>query len=97
MRHFRTLLAAVLAIVGATTGVAQTTYNLWLAGTQVTSNHLSGDPTSAVVDVTGLVNIILGKDNNQPYVYDHEAADVNEDSLITIADVTALVNIILGK
>ena len=50
-----------------------------------------------IADVTALVNIILGKDNHQPYVYDHEAADVNEDGLITIADVTALVNIILGK
>ena len=57
MRHFRTLLAALLAIVGATTGVAQTTYNLWLAGTQVTSNHLSGDPTSAVVNVTGISGV----------------------------------------
>ncbi len=57
MRHFRTLLAALLAIVGATTGVAQTTYNLWLAGTQVTSNHLSGDPTSADVNVTGISGV----------------------------------------
>ena len=50
-----------------------------------------------IADVTALVNIILGKDNVQPYKYDHDAADVNEDGPITIADVTALVNIILGK
>jgi hypothetical protein len=43
------------------------------------------------------VNIILGKDNTVPYIYDHEAANVNKDEVITIADVTALVNIILGK
>ena len=47
--------------------------------------------------VTALVTIILGKDNVQPYKYDHDAADVNEDGPITIADVTSLVNIILGK
>ncbi|MCR5130014.1 MAG: carbohydrate-binding domain-containing protein [Prevotella sp.] len=50
-----------------------------------------------IADVTALVNIILGKDNSEPYLYDHEAADVNTDETITIADVTALVNIILGK
>lgn len=50
-----------------------------------------------IADVTALVNIILGKDNAQPYKYDHDAADVNTDNGITIADVTALVNIILGK
>jgi hypothetical protein len=43
------------------------------------------------------VNIILGKDAQVPYVYDHDAADVNGDGTITIADVTALVNVILGK
>ena len=50
-----------------------------------------------IADVTALVNIILGKDNVEPYQYNHAAADVNEDEAITIADVTALVNIILGK
>jgi hypothetical protein len=47
--------------------------------------------------VTALVNIILGKDSEEPYQYDQRAADVNKDNTITIADVTALVNIILGK
>lgn len=50
-----------------------------------------------IADVTALVNIILGKDNVEPYAYDHYAADVNGDGSITIPDVTALVNIILGK
>ena len=40
---------------------------------------------------------VWGKDNVEPYQYDHAAADVNTDGSITIADVTALVNVILGK
>ena len=55
------------------------------------------DGTVSIPDVTALVNIILGKDNAEPYQYDHDAADVNGDGSITIPDVTALVNIILGK
>ena len=55
------------------------------------------DKQITIADVTALVNIILGKDNIQPYQYDHDAADVNQDNSITIPDVTALVNIILGK
>ena len=55
------------------------------------------DGQISIADVTALVNIILGKDNTQPYQYDHNAADVNGDGSISIADVTALVNIILGK
>lgn len=55
------------------------------------------DGSITIADVTALVNIILGKDDTEPYQYDHEAADVNGDSAVTIADVTALVNIILGK
>lgn len=55
------------------------------------------DGQISIADVTALVNIILGKDNTQPYQYDHLAADVNQDGNISIADVTALVNIILGK
>ena len=55
------------------------------------------DGNITIADVTALVNIILGKDDDEPHLYNHEAADVNEDGTITIADVTALVNIILGK
>ena len=57
-------------------------------------NH---DGLISIADVTALVNIILGKDNTEPYQYDHDAADVNTDGSISIADVTALVNSILGK
>ena len=52
-----------------------------------------GSITIADVNVTALVNIILGKTTN----YEIRLADVNEDGNVTIADVTALVNMILGK
>lgn len=58
---------------------------------------INKDGKWTIADVTALVNIILGKDDLEPYQYDHNAADVNGDKSITIADVTALVNIILGK
>ena len=58
---------------------------------------VNGDGGVTIADVTALVNIILGKDNVEPYQYNHDAADVNGDESVTIADVTALVNIILGK
>ena len=52
------------------------------------------DGAVTIADVTALVNIILGKSNDE---YDLDAADVNRDGAMTIADVTALVNIILNK
>ena len=55
------------------------------------------DGSITIADVTALVNFLLGKDDTEPYVYDHEAADANADGSITIADVTALVNILLAK
>lgn len=58
---------------------------------------INKDGNWTIADVTALVNIILGKDDLEPYQYDHNAADVNNDGTVTIADVTALVNIILGK
>ncbi|MBO5549134.1 MAG: dockerin type I repeat-containing protein [Prevotella sp.] len=58
---------------------------------------VNNDSKVTIADVTALVNIILGKDDSEPYQYDHVAADVNNDGKVTIADVTALVNIILGK
>ena len=61
------------------------------------TGDVNKDGSITIADVTALVNIILGKDNTEPYQYDHEAADVNTDGSITIADVTALVNVILGK
>ena len=50
-----------------------------------------------ITDVTVLVNIVLGKDNKEPYVYNHDAADVNKDGEVNITDVTELVIMILKK
>ena len=43
-----------------------------------------------------MVDIVLGKDDEEPYAFDHVAADLDGDNDITITDVTALVNIILS-
>ena len=63
----------------------------------IVEGDVNRDGQISIADVTALVNIILGKDNVEPYLYDHDAADVNTDGSISIADVTSLVNIILGK
>ena len=55
------------------------------------------DGTVSIADVTALVNIVLGKDNEEPYKNDHKAADTNRDTDISIDDVTALVNFLLGR
>ena len=54
---------------------------------------VNGDGSVNIADVTALVDIILGNDNE---AYDHTAADIDGDNNITITDVTALVNIILS-
>lgn len=69
----------------------------WIFEKASVLGDVNGDGQVSIADVTALVNIILGKDNTQPYQYDHDAADVNGDGSTSIADVTALVNIILGK
>ena len=71
----------------------------WLVpeGAVTHPGDINADNQVSIADVTALVNIILGKDNMQPYQYDHDAADVNNDGSISIADVTTLVNKILGK
>jgi hypothetical protein len=50
---------------------------------------VNGDKTINVLDLTALVNIILGAEPNP-------AADVNADGAINVLDLTALVNLILG-
>ena len=55
------------------------------------------DKTVNVADVTALVNIILGKDNGETPMYDHEAANVNKDSTINFNDIAALMTIILEQ
>jgi hypothetical protein len=63
---------------------------------EIIKGDVNKDGKVTIADVTALVDIILGKDGTQPFVFDHECADVNEDGNITIPDVSALVNIILG-
>ena len=62
---------------------------------EIIKGDVNKDGKVTIADVTALVDIILGKDGTQPFVFDHECADVNEDGNITIPDVSALVNIIL--
>ena len=50
-----------------------------------------------ISDVVALVEIVLGKDDNVPYQYDHQAADVDGSGGIDISDVVALVTIILEQ
>lgn len=57
---------------------------------------VNNDGSVNIADVTALVNIILGKDNSEPFLYDHDAADINKDSTINNDDITALISIILG-
>lgn len=55
------------------------------------------DKTVNIADVTALVNIILGKDNGETPMYDHEAANVNKDSAINFNDIAAFMTIILEQ
>jgi len=58
---------------------------------------INEDGTVSVADVTALVNIILGKQEERITYEGKRLADVNDDGIVSIADVTTLVNIILRK
>ena len=68
---------------------------------EIKKNGIHGDVNNdgsiTIADVTALVNIFLGKDNAEPYQYNHNAADVDGKDGITEEDVTALVNMILNQ
>lgn len=55
------------------------------------------DGSLSVADVTALVNIVSGKDNHEPYAYDHSVADVDGSGEVDSNDVTELVNRILSE
>ena len=55
------------------------------------------DGAITVTDVTAAVDILLNKDNIQPFRYDHVAADANMDGTVSITDVTNIVNIVLNS
>lgn len=63
----------------------------WLIG------DVNKDNIVTVIDVTVLVDIILGNVTNPDELYNLEAADVNNDGTLSVADVTGLVNLILGN
>ena len=46
---------------------------------------------------TGIDVTFLGKDNVEPFLYDHQAADMNNSGGVDAYDVTELVNVILEK
>ena len=54
------------------------------------------DGKVSVSDVAALVNIILGYDDVEPYLYNHFVADTNRDKNISITDITTLVKYILN-
>lgn len=92
-----TVLKGFSAYIAGEEGSAVEAYYFDFDAPEVKKGDVNNDGSVTIADVTALVNIILGKDNVEPYQYNHAAADVNGDEGITIADVTALVNIILGK
>lgn len=55
------------------------------------------DNAITIADVTALVNILLGKDSQVPYLYDHEAADVDGVNGVNSDDLTALVTLLMNK
>lgn len=63
----------------------------WLIG------DVNRDNVVSVLDVTVLVDIILGNITNPDESYNMNAADINKDGIYTIADVTGIVDIILGN
>lgn len=70
-------------------------HGVWADG--VASNKkgdVNGDGSVTVVDVTLLVDYILGKENDEFVIGN---ADVTKDGQVTVTDVTALVDIILNN
>lgn len=55
------------------------------------------DGSLNVADVTALVNIVSGKDNHEPYAYDHSVADVDGSGEVDSNDISELVNRILSE
>ena len=53
------------------------------------------DGQVSVSDVMATVDIILGNDDDEPWRYDHEAADFNTDGTISVSDISNLALFIL--
>ncbi len=54
---------------------------------------VNDDGTVSVLDVTVLINVLLGEDVE----HNHLAADVNEDGSVSLIDLTTLINLLLEK
>ncbi len=63
----------------------------------VNIRDVNRDGSVSVADVMAVVNILLGDDQVEPYVYDHFAADANGDGIISVADAMAIVDYILTQ
>ena len=65
----------------------------------LTKNPIYGDIDNdnelSIEDVYALVNILLGLDSTEPYLYNHTAADVNSDTVVNLADLSALIRLLL--
>ncbi len=61
------------------------------------TGDVNRDGLITVSDIMATVGIIMGKDDTQPYTFDHIAADINEDGKITVTDVMGIVAIIIGR
>lgn len=73
---------------------ADKTFNIRIGGIE---GDVNKDQSVTIADVTAMMNIILGKDNEEPFLYDHQAADMNNSGGVDAYDVTELVNVILEK
>ena len=58
---------------------------------------VNSDNAVTIADVTALVNILLSKDSQTPYLYDHEAANVDGVGDVTADDLTELVQLLMNK
>lgn len=64
---------------------------------ETTLPDVNKDGSLNVADVTALVNIVSGKDNHEPYTYDHSVADVDGSGKVDSNDISELVNRILSE
>ena len=58
---------------------------------------INRDGTVNTVDLSAMIDILLGKDNNIPYKFDHDAADVDRDGDIGTTDLSELIDILLKQ
>lgn len=75
---------------------SKASYTLIVRGSKMPGD-VNNDGTIDISDVTALTNIVLGRDNQEPHVFNHAAADVDDDGSVTNFDVRTLANNILGN